>query len=182
MWLLIASYYFYMSWNPRYAVLIAFSTVITFASGLLIEKVKAKQKKRLVVAASLISNLTILGIFKYANFILQTLNQITSHMGLGMIDKRIDLLLPVGISFYTFQALSYTLDVYKGNIKAEKNILNYALFVSFFPQLVAGPIERSGNLLRQIQKITETKLWNFERVRGGGTPDVLGAVPKAGHC
>lgn len=167
MWLLIASYYFYMSWNPRYAVLIAFSTVITFASGLLIEKVKAKQKKRLVVAASLISNLTILGIFKYANFILQTLNQITSHMGLGMIDKRIDLLLPVGISFYTFQALSYTLDVYKGNIKAEKNILNYALFVSFFPQLVAGPIERSGNLLRQIQKITETKLWNFERVRGG---------------
>lgn len=167
LWLLTASYYFYMSWNPKYAILIAFSTVITFASGLLMEKMKGKQKKRLVVAASLISNLAILGIFKYANFILQTLSWMTSHMGLGTIDKRIDLLLPVGISFYTFQALSYTLDVYKGNIKAEKNILKYALFVSFFPQLVAGPIERSGNLLRQIQNITEIKLWNFERVRDG---------------
>lgn len=119
------------------------------------------------MTASLVSNLAILGIFKYANFVLQTISDIASCFGLGVMDKRLDLLLPVGISFYTFQALSYTFDVYKGKIKAEKNILSYALFVSFFPQLVAGPIERSGNLLSQIQKIKETKLWDFERVRDG---------------
>lgn len=167
LWLLIASYYFYMSWNPKYVVLIAISTVITFVSGLLMEKTKRTYEKKLVVALSLTSNLVILGIFKYADFVLQMLSSITSRFGLGTIDRRLDLLLPVGISFYTFQALSYTIDVYRGNIKAERNILNYALFVSFFPQLVAGPIERSGNLLCQLQKVSEIKLWNFERVRDG---------------
>ena len=167
LWLLIVSYYFYMSWNPKYAVLIAISTVITFVSGFLMEKTKGTHGKKLVVAVSLASNLMILGVFKYSDFVLQTLSSITNRLGFGTIDRRLDLLLPVGISFYTFQALSYTLDVYRGNIKAERNILKYALFVSFFPQLVAGPIERSGNLLCQIQKISETKLWNFERVRDG---------------
>lgn len=167
MWLLITSYYFYMSWNPKYAILIAISTIITFISGLLLENVKIKYGKELIVAASLVSNLTILGIFKYANFILQTLSNIVNFLGFGVIERRLDLLLPVGISFYTFQALSYTLDIYKGRLKAEKDILKYALFVSFFPQLVAGPIERSGNLLRQIQKLPEIVLWNFERIRDG---------------
>lgn len=166
-WLLIASYYFYMSWNPRYAILIAISTIITFSSGLLMENIKIQYAKKLIVATSLVSNLAILGIFKYANFALQTLSTIASFLGLGTIDRKLDLLLPVGISFYTFQALSYTLDIYKGRLKAEKNILRYALFVSFFPQLVAGPIERSGNLLHQIQNIEEIKLWNFERTRDG---------------
>lgn len=167
LWLLIVSYYFYMSWNPEYAVLIAVSTIITFISGLLMEKVERKQIKKFVAVASLVSNLAILVTFKYADFALQTLSHITNSIGLGIIDKRLDLLLPVGISFYTFQALGYTLDVYRGNIKAERDILRYALFISFFPQLVAGPIERSGNLLFQIQKITETRLWNVERVRDG---------------
>lgn len=167
LWLLIASYYFYMNWNPKYAVLIAVSTAITFISGLLMEKVKSKHGKKLVIAVSLVSNLSILGIFKYGDFALQTLSRITNCLGLGTIDRRLDLLLPVGISFYTFQALSYTIDVYRGNIKAERNIVRYALFVSFFPQLVAGPIERSGNLLCQIQQISEAKLWEFERVRDG---------------
>lgn len=167
LWLLVTSYYFYMSWNPKYAALIAISTVITFISGVLIEKTKGWYGKKLVVITSLVSNLVILGIFKYADFALQTLSLIISQMGLETIDKRLDLLLPVGISFYTFQALSYTIDVYRGNIKAERNVLRYALFVSFFPQLVAGPIERSGNLLCQIQKLAETKLWDFVRVREG---------------
>lgn len=167
LWLLVTSYYFYMSWNPKYAALIAISTVITFISGVLIEKTKGWYGKRLVVITSLVSNLVILGIFKYADFALQTLSFIMSQMGLETIDKRLDLLLPVGISFYTFQALSYTIDVYRGNIKAERNVLRYALFVSFFPQLVAGPIERSGNLLCQIQRIAEAKLWDFVRVREG---------------
>lgn len=166
-WLLVASYYFYMGWNPKYAALIAVSTVITYISGLMIEMFKTTTYKKLVVVISLVSNLAILGIFKYADFALHTLNIIAEQLRLEQIDKRLDLLLPVGISFYTFQALSYTIDVYRGNIKAEKNIIRYALFVSFFPQLVAGPIERSGNLMSQIQRVKEAKLWDFERIRDG---------------
>lgn len=166
-WLLVSSYYFYMSWNPKYSLLIALSTVITYLSGLLINKCSRNIYKKFVVAGSLISNLLILGIFKYANFAIYTLSAVLQRIGLEPIDKRLDLLLPVGISFYTFQALSYTLDVYRGSVKAEKNFVRYALFVSFFPQLVAGPIERSGRLLRQIQDIDKRKLWNFQRVRDG---------------
>ena len=167
LWLLIASYYFYMSWNPKYAVLIAFSTFITYISGILMERANTKHGKQAVVAASFIINLAILGVFKYANFALQTLSDIGAILGLQPIERRLDLLLPVGISFYTFQALSYTIDVYRGTVKAEKNILQYMLFVSFFPQLVAGPIERSGNLLSQIQRVKEINVWEFERVRNG---------------
>lgn len=166
-WLLISSYYFYMSWNPKYALLIALSTVITYLSGLFIDKCSGTNHKKFIVAISVISNLLILGIFKYANFAIYTFSAVLSRIGFEPIDKRLDLLLPVGISFYTFQALSYTLDVYKGRIKAEKNFIRYALFVSFFPQLVAGPIERSGHLLKQIQTINTAKLWNYKRIRDG---------------
>lgn len=173
-WLLVASYYFYMSWQPKYALLIAISTVITYASGILIEQYR-KQKKptamKLCVAGSLISNLGILCLFKYGNFILANLTTFASTLGITVANRHLDLLLPVGISFYTFQALSYTIDVYRGDtddgIRVEKNIFKYALFVSFFPQLVAGPIERSKNLLRQIQNIEYIPVWNFDRVRDG---------------
>lgn len=169
-WLLLASYYFYMSWNPKYALLIFLSTFITYISSIFVEKCNDKKMmtaKKLWLAGSLVSNLGILCLFKYANFFLDNFSRITAQLGLGVIERRVDLLLPVGISFYTFQALSYTIDVYRGEIKAEENILKYALFVSFFPQLVAGPIERSKNLLNQIQTIDQFKLWNFERVRDG---------------
>lgn len=168
-WLLIASYYFYMSWNPRYAVLIAFSTLATYLSGILLEKAGSQRSKKAVVAASFLCNLSILAIFKYADFALDTLGALLLHAGISFTDRRLDLLLPVGISFYTFQALGYTMDVYRGTIKAEKNLLNYALFVSFFPQLVAGPIERSGNLLLQIKQIKEIKAFDPERIRNGLT-------------
>lgn len=166
-WLLLASYYFYMSWNPKYALLIALSTVITYLSGILIERCTKTGHKRLVVAGSLISNLMILAVFKYADFVLHTLGTLLNSFGIQFTEKRLDLLLPVGISFYTFQALSYTIDVYRGKITAEKNIIRYALFVSFFPQLVAGPIERSGNLLRQIQAVDKIRLWNYSRIKEG---------------
>ena len=173
-WLLVASYYFYMSWQPKYALLIALSTVITYASGILIEYYRKQNKPtamKLCVAGSLISNLGILCLFKYGNFILANLTAFASTLGITVADRHLDLLLPVGISFYTFQALSYTIDVYRGDtddgIRTEKNILKYALFVSFFPQLVAGPIERSKNLLRQIQNIEYIPVWNFDRVRDG---------------
>ena len=171
-WLLVASYYFYMSWQPKYASLIALSTVITYASGILIEYYRKQNKPtamKLCVAGSLISNLGILCLFKYGNFILANLTTFASTLGITVANRHLDLLLPVGISFYTFQALSYTIDVYRGDtddgIRTEKNIFKYALFVSFFPQLVAGPIERSKNLLRQIQKIEYIPVWNFDRVR-----------------
>ena len=162
-WLLIASYWFYMSWNPKYAVLIGLSTVITYFSGIMIEKADTDRGRKAVVAFSLISNLGILALFKYANFVLDTVSAVCGRFGVSTGGMHLDLLLPVGISFYTFQALGYTLDVYRGTISSEKNIINYALFVSFFPQLVAGPIERSGNLLRQIRSIKELQLYEYAR-------------------
>lgn len=166
-YLLFISYYFYACWNPRYTLLIALSTIITYMSSRLIEKSDTKGKKKIIMIFSLISNLLILAIFKYANFAIETLNAVFSFWGITIIDKRVDLLLPVGISFYTFQALSYTFDVYNEKIMVEKNLIRYALFVSFFPQLVAGPIERSGNLLHQVQSIKDKSLWNFDCVRDG---------------
>lgn len=166
LWLLLASYFFYMGWNPKYAVLILTSTVITWLSGLVMEKVPG-EKKKLVVAASFVSNLAILFLFKYFDFMLENVNRVLELLHFTIVEKPFDVLLPVGISFYTFQALSYTVDVYRGTVKPEKNFLRYALFVSFFPQLVAGPIERSGNLLTQIQELPKKKLWNYDRIAGG---------------
>lgn len=165
-WLLIASYFFYMGWNPKYAVLILTSTVITWLSGLLMDKASERRKK-FVVAASFVSNLSILFLFKYFDFMLANANKVLSLLKLTMVEKPFDVLLPVGISFYTFQALSYTMDVYRGTVKPERNFLRYALFVSFFPQLVAGPIERSENLLIQIQELPGKKLWNYDRIASG---------------
>lgn len=164
-WLLIASYYFYMCWNPKYIVLIGISTIVTYISGLLIEKFTTK--KKWVVAGSFITNLGILAFFKYFNFIYLNVEQVLHHCGITIPSSHLDIILPVGISFYTFQALSYTVDVYRGEIKAEHNILKYALFVSFFPQLVAGPIERSRNLLQDIQDIPKKKMLDYNRITSG---------------
>lgn len=167
-WLLVASYYFYMCWNVAYAGLIAISTVVTFGSGLLLEKFNEDTgKKKLVVAGSFTINLGILFFFKYLDFFFENINSLLGIMKVRPINSGLDLLLPVGISFYTFQALSYTMDVYRGEVKAMKNPFKYALFVSFFPQLVAGPIERSKNLLTQIETLPERKSWNYERVLSG---------------
>ncbi len=157
-WLLVASYYFYMCWNAKYALLIFASTVITFLSGILMEKIKQKDTaekkkttlKKWVVAGSFLINLGILFFFKYFNFTVDLLTSIFASMHIELNIPAFDVILPVGISFYTFQALSYTMDVYRGDIYAEKNFFRYALFVSFFPQLVAGPIERSKNLIKQL--------------------------------
>lgn len=171
-WLLIASYYFYMCWNAKYAVLIFISTVITYTSGYFLEKCRtiegdAKRRntfRKSIVAVSLISNLGILFGFKYLNFSIDLLSSLCSQFHIVLSIPQFDIILPVGISFYTFQALSYTIDVYRGDISAEKNFFKYALFVSFFPQLVAGPIERSKNLLSQL---SEPKRFNYENFREG---------------
>lgn len=157
-WLLVTSYYFYMCWNPVYALLLLFSTVVTFLSGILIDRVTCKKA---IVAASVILNLGILFYFKYMNFAAELAAQLCSALRIQMEAPKFDILLPVGISFYTFQALSYTMDVYRGEIPAEKNPLRYALFVSFFPQLVAGPIERSKNIIPQLYTPKEYSYDNF---------------------
>lgn len=170
-WLLITSYYFYMCWNAKYALLIALSTLITYASGLLIHRAEnisnethRRKLKKLWVFLSFSSNLAILFFFKYFGFFLDNLSALTAMAGVAFKRPAFDVVLPVGISFYTFQALSYTVDVYRQEVKPERNPFRYALFVSFFPQLVAGPIERSKNLLSQLY---ERHTFDPDRVRDG---------------
>lgn len=182
-WLLIASYYFYMSWNPKYAVLIALSTFITYVGALLVEKCSVEEEKfkispKAIMVICLACNLSILGVYKYGNFILESVSMVLRSLGIGIVNRRLDLLLPVGISFYTFQALGYIIDVYRGDVKAERNLLRYSLFVSFFPQLVAGPIERSKNLLNQIGNIQNIKLWDVKRITSGAILMVWGFFMK----
>jgi len=163
-WLLITSYFFYMCWNPKYALLILTSTIITYITAIYIQKEGDDKNKKLYVAISFISNLAILVGFKYFNFINENVAILFNEFGLNWQISNLNILLPVGISFYTFQALSYTMDVYRGDIKATRNFGKYALFVSFFPQLVAGPIEKSANLLPQFDKIVKFK---YERIKDG---------------
>lgn len=172
LWLLACSYYFYMCWNPSYALLMLFSTVITYLCSLALDRADRIQgdesrrvrAKKICIALSFIANLGVLAYFKYANFLVDNLNALLAHIHVVYRAPAVDVLLPVGISFYTFQALGYTMDVYRGEIRAERNFLKYALFVSFFPQLVAGPIERSKNLLRQFDEVHKLK---FENLRSG---------------
>ncbi len=147
MFLLVASYYFYMNWEPVYALLLLTSTLVTYFAALGIDKIKTYKKTFLI--SSLIINLAILFFFKYFNWAAENVTQIMSWMGIAIRIPEFKVLLPVGISFYIFQALGYSIDVYRGDVKVEKNFFRYALFVSFFPQLVAGPVERSTNLLQQ---------------------------------
>lgn len=171
LWLLISSYYFYMCWNPKYELLIAFSTITTYLSGIFIDKAnnisdyrKSILVKRSCVALSFIINLGIMFLFKYYNFFTSSLAKALSYFNITLTIPVFDFLLPVGISFYTFQALSYTVDIYRKDIPAEKNLAKYALFVSFFPQLVAGPIEKSKDLLYQFNNDTK---FEYYRVKSG---------------
>ncbi len=158
--LLVASYYFYMSWNAKYIVLILFTTVVSYCAALMLEKAKNDKRKKAIVACAIVLCLIVLFFFKYLNFATFTIKRIFSIFAIDISQVTLDVLLPVGISFYTFQTLAYVIDVYRGDIKAEKHFGIYATFISFFPQLVAGPIERSSNLLPQIKahhKFSEKK-------------------------
>ena len=163
--LLVASYYFYMNWKPVYAVLIFSSTIITYYSAIFIEKFRTDLKlKKFFLVISLLLNFGILFIYKYFNFINESVFSILSYVNLQWEVPNLDILLPVGISFYTFQAVGYTIDVYRGDLKAERHLGIYALFVSFFPQLVAGPIERAKNLLPQFKQSFNV---DYERISSG---------------
>lgn len=168
-WLLIISYYFYMCWNAPYALLLLTSTAITYATALLIRHWTDKPfHKKCIVGVSLFLNFGILFFFKYFNFAVSSLERILSKLQISFDMPELDILLPIGISFYIFQAVGYTIDIYREKLEPEKNFLYYALFVSFFPQLVAGPIERSTNLLPQLKQVDKLQLWNTERIQRGG--------------
>ena len=178
-WLLIASYYFYMSWNAKYALLLLGSTLITYVAGLVIGYQGQKATcKKLAVAGSLILNFGILFFFKYFDFAFSSIEKVLGKFGVVFETPQLDILLPVGISFYIFQAVGYTIDVYRGKIDAEKNVLRYELFVSFFPQLVAGPIERSTNLLSQLRNVDKIKLWDAKQIQQGAVVMLYGYFMK----
>lgn len=149
LWLLLCSYFFYMSWNAKYGLLLLGITMLTYIAGIIIGKQKERNGK-MAIAISVVISLGILFYFKYINFALGLLGSILSYMRIEIVLPQYDILLPVGISFFTFQSIGYVIDVYRKETYAEKNFIKYALFVSFFPQLVAGPIERSKNLLKQL--------------------------------
>ena len=162
--LLVASYYFYMNWEPAYALLLLTSTVATYLAAIGISRSQNLKKKKAYLISSIVLNLAILFLFKYYNFIGSNIQSLFQLMGIGLNVPKFTLLLPVGISFYTFQALGYSIDVYYGKTEIEKSFPTYALFVSFFPQLVAGPIERSGNLLPQFKQKHE---FDYDEVMAG---------------
>ncbi|GHA80280.1 MBOAT family O-acyltransferase [Pontibacter akesuensis] len=164
--LLLASYYFYMSWKPAYAIILVVSTLIDYVCGRKMGGYsdEEKSKRRPWLYLSLCSNLGILLLFKYYNFFNESARGLATALDMGYAMPAFNMLLPMGISFYTFQTMSYSIDVYNGRIKPEPHLGIFALFVTFFPQLVAGPIERAGNLLGQLRVGHEFK---YERVVAG---------------
>ncbi len=150
--LLIASYFFYASWDWRFLFLLVFSTLLDYYTGIKMSDAKNQTYKKIWFWLSISVNLGFLGVFKYYNFFAESFATAIANFGLQINPWTLKVILPVGISFYTFHGLSYVIDIYKNRIKAEKNFIDYSVFVSFFPLLVAGPIERATHLLPQIQK------------------------------
>jgi alginate O-acetyltransferase complex protein AlgI len=159
--LLAASYYFYMSWKVGYIILIVASTIVDYFAAIQIAKTDIKKRKKLYLFLSLGFNLGMLFFFKYYNFFADSLNRGLSNFNIGDSMPYFQYLLPVGISFYTFQTLSYTIDVYKGRKEPERHLGIFAVYVSYFPQLVAGPIERSVNLIPEFHKRVRFSMANL---------------------
>lgn len=152
LWILLGSYFFYGSWDVRFLSLIILSTLVDYAAGLKIHRATSVQIRKRWLLLSLSVNLGLLGIFKYLGFFVESAGAFLSMLGMENANTwSLQILLPVGISFYTFQTMSYTLDIYRNELKPTRNFIDFAAFVAFFPQLVAGPIERASHLLPQIQ-------------------------------
>lgn len=161
--LLIASYYFYMCWNALYAILIIFTTISTWKLATMMNG-KSQKIRKILLSLSVTLNISILFTFKYYDFLMSLLTDIAELLSIHITPVKLGLLLPVGISFYTFQAIGYSIDVYRRDIKSENHLGVFALFISFFPQLVAGPIERASHLLPQFK---EQKSFSYENFRNG---------------
>jgi alginate O-acetyltransferase complex protein AlgI len=164
LFILFSSYFFYGCWDWRFLFLIGFSTVLDFGIGKQLEKSKEEATRRKYLILSLLLNLGLLGFFKYYNFFTESFSSLIRQLGFQIDEWTLSIILPVGISFYTFQTMSYTIDVYKRKIPATTDFIAFASFVSFFPQLVAGPIERASNLLPQFSK---QRKFNFDQAVEG---------------
>jgi D-alanyl-lipoteichoic acid acyltransferase DltB (MBOAT superfamily) len=151
-WLLVASYFFYACFNPLYLVLIGYSTLVDYT---VVTRMAKSQRRKMWFSISIVNNIGLLGFFKYAGFVTENLNALLSSLNISYAVPEPGFLLPIGISFYVFQSMSYTIDYYRGNMEREKSLIAYAAFVSLFPRLVAGPIERARNLLPQLHKTPE---------------------------
>jgi alginate O-acetyltransferase complex protein AlgI len=173
--LLGAGYYFYACWNPKFLLLLILSTVVDYGCGILVGRVARARMRRVVVALSMAINLGVLGYFKYYNFFAESLHTVLGKAGLSVPLGQLEIVLPIGISFYTFQSMSYVIDVYRREIKPTRNLFQFALFVSFFPHLVAGPIMRATTLLPQV---AAQRRFNLQRFYEGAFLIFWGMVEK----
>ena len=173
--MLAASYFFYGWWDWRFLSLIAFSTILDFVLGILIGGTENDKHRRYLLWLSLGANLGLLGFFKYFNFFIDSWISAWATVGIDMPDATLKIILPVGISFYTFQTLSYSLDIYKGRLEPTRDFISFAAFVSFFPQLVAGPIERAINFLPQV---TNARKFDLKQASDGMRLMLWGMVKK----
>ncbi|EKT4510212.1 MBOAT family protein [Flavobacterium psychrophilum] len=162
--LLVSSYFFYACWDWRFLFLLIFSTFLDYFTGIKMADSKNISSKKIWFWLSVTINIGFLGVFKYYNFFAESFAKVISDFGFELSPFMLKVVLPVGISFYTFHGLSYVIDIYKDRIKAEKNFIDYSVFVSFFPLLVAGPIERATHLLPQIQK---KRTFDYAKAVGG---------------
>lgn len=162
--LLLASCFFYMFFKPIYILILILTIVIDYYAGLWIAKTEDKKKRKRLLLLSIVANVGVLVVFKYFNFLVDNINVVMSTLHTTGRIPMLNIILPIGLSFHTFQAMSYTIEVYRGNQKPEKHFGIYALYVMFYPQLVAGPIERPQNVLHQFH---EVKKFNYEQFRSG---------------
>jgi alginate O-acetyltransferase complex protein AlgI len=175
-WLLLAaSYYFYASWNHWLALLIFTTTIVDYGVALGMDATASPAKRRALLIASLVGNLGMLGYFKYTNFFLASLQSALQAAGMSTSIPLLSILLPIGISFYTFEAINYTVDVYRRRIPAERNLAHFLLFILFFPHLIAGPIVRAADFLPQIRR---PKRWSWLRGQVGVQLFLLGVIKK----
>ncbi|MFV5688947.1 MBOAT family O-acyltransferase [Flavobacterium sp. ZT3R25] len=173
--LLVASYFFYGCWDWRFLFLLLFSTALDYFTGLKMREAKNQRNKKFWFWISIIINIGFLGVFKYYNFFADSFAEVLFGIGIQANFWTLKVILPVGISFYTFHGLSYVIDVYKGRIEPERNIITYSLFVSYFPLLVAGPIERATHLLPQIKK---KRLFDYSKAIDGVHQIIWGLFKK----
>ena len=175
-WLLLAaSFYFYASWNHWLALLICASTFLDYWVGRGLEACQAPRWRKGLLGLSLVANLALLVYFKYANFFLHSLEKALAATGASASLPVLSVMLPIGISFYTFEAINYTIDVYRRRVPAERNLLNFMLFILFFPHLVAGPIVRARDFLPQVRR---RKRWDWLRLHLGAQYFLMGLVKK----
>jgi alginate O-acetyltransferase complex protein AlgI len=174
--LLISSYFFYASWDWRFLFLLFFSTLLDFFAGIKISETKNQRSKKFWFWLSISANLGFLFFFKYYNFFIASFAEAISNFGLSVSPQTLQIILPFGISFYTFHGLSYVFDIYRDRIKVERNFINYSVFVSFFPLLVAGPIERAPHLLPQIKK---SRVFDYAKAVDGLKQILWGLFKKA---